>query len=82
MDSYVVTLTTSRTIGDVAIDFETKCFPASALALNKAVIDAVLVWEGGVGVLKSARIAGLDNYDALAGGNDTKFAEELKSFFW
>ncbi len=80
MDSYVVTLTTSRTIGDVAIDFETgSVFPASALALNKAVIDAVLVWEGGVGVLKSARIAGLDNYDALAGGNDTKFAEEMKA---
>ena len=80
MDSYVVTLTTSRTIGDVAIDFETgSVFPASALALNKAVIDAVLVWEGGVGVLKSARIAGLDNYDALKGGNDTQFAEEMKA---
>lgn len=80
MTSYEITLTTSKTNGNVAIDFETgTLFPAAQLAANKATIDAVLVWENGAGVLKSARSAGLDNYPALAGGNDTKFAEELNS---
>ncbi|HHX14551.1 MAG TPA: hypothetical protein GX724_00120 [Fibrobacter sp.] len=80
MDSYEITLGTSKVSGNVAIDFETgTLFPASQLSANKATIDAVLVWENGVGVMKSARSAGLDNYPVLAGGNDTKFAEELNS---
>lgn len=80
MDSYDVVLTTTKTSGKVAIDFETgTLYSAIELATYKSAIDAVLIFENGVGVLKSARVAGLENYEALAGGNDTKFAEELKA---
>lgn len=82
MDSYDVVLTTTKTSGKVAIDFETgTVYTALTLAANKAVIDAVLVYENGIPVLKSARIAGLDgDYPELFGGNDTKFAEETKAY--
>jgi hypothetical protein len=80
MDSYDVVLTTTKTSGNVAIDFETgTLYSATNLAANKGLIDAVLVFENGVGILKSAHLAGLNNYDVLAGGNDTKFAEETKA---
>lgn len=80
MDSYTATLTTSKTSGNVAIDFETgTLYSAATVAANKDAIDAVLVWENGMGVLMSTRSAGLDYYPALTGGNDTKFAEELNS---
>src|SRR5574344_1136560 len=80
MDSYDVVLTTTKTSGNVAIDFETgTLYSATNLAANKGLIDAVLVFENGVGILKSAHLAGLYNYDVLAGGNDTKFAEETKA---
>jgi hypothetical protein len=80
MDSYDVVLTTTKTSGKVAIDFETgTLYSAIELATYKSAIDAVLIFENGVGVLKSALVAGLENYEALAGGNDTKFAEELKA---
>jgi hypothetical protein len=80
MDSYDVVLTTTKASGKVAIDFETgTLYSAIELATYKSAIDAVLIFENGVGVLKSARVAGLENYEALAGGNDTKFAEELKA---
>jgi hypothetical protein len=81
MDSYDVVLTTTKTSGKVAIDFETgTLYSAIELATYKSAIDAVLIFENGVGVLMSARVAGLENYKALAGGNDTKFAEELKAY--
>lgn len=80
MDSYDVVLTTTKTSGKVAIDFETgTLYSAIELATYKSAIDAVLIFENGVGVLKSACVAGLENYEALAGGNDTKFAEETKA---
>src|SRR5574344_2685721 len=80
MDSYDVVLTTTKTSGNVAIDFETgTLYSATNLAANKGLIDAVLVFENGVGILKSAHLASLNNYDVLAGGNDTKFAEEFNA---
>jgi len=80
MDSYDVVLTTTKGSGNVAIDFETgTLFSSNDLAANKSVIDAVLVFEGGLGVLKSGLVAGVDNYSTLVGGNDTRFAEEFNA---
>ncbi len=80
MESYQATLTTSKTSGHVAISFETgQVFTYSELATGKDLIDAVLVWENGFGILKSARTAGMDGYTALTGGRDTKFGEEYNA---